>query len=128
MLTFPERSRSLLPKGVVNRERLAGAGLDDLVVRAIELTIKRQWQQIGAEDQAGRALAVLRQHYAIRRSQVSDHISVVLWTRFPTIPQISRPIFKPMCVARAFQPIWWLRLFSPLRNGNAVGIDKVFPL
>ena len=31
----------LLPKGVVNRERLAGAGLDDLVVRAIELTIKR---------------------------------------------------------------------------------------
>jgi hypothetical protein len=40
----------LLPKGVVNRERLAGAGLDDLIVRAIELTIRRQWQQIGAKD------------------------------------------------------------------------------
>lgn len=113
----------LLPKGVVNRERLAGAGLDDLVVRAIELTIKRQWQQIGAEDQAGRALAVLRQHYAIRRSQVSDHISLSFGP--DSYDSSNKQTNLQADVRRqSFPTNLVVATVFPVENGNAVGIDS----
>jgi hypothetical protein len=113
----------LLPMGTVNRERIAGAGLEDLIVRAIEPTIKSQWQQIGAEDQAGKALAVLRQHYAIRRSEVSDHISLSFGPNSYDSPHkqtnlqadVRRPSFPAnLVVATVF----------PIENGNAVGLDS----
>ena len=113
----------LLPKGVVNRERLAGAELDDLVVRAIELTIKRQWQQIGAEDQAGRALAVLRQHYAIRRSQVSDHISLSFGP--DSYDSSNKQTNLQADVRRqSFPTNLVVATVFPVENGNAVGIDS----
>jgi hypothetical protein len=112
----------LLPKGVVNRERLAGAGLDDLIVRAVELTIKRQWQQIGAEDQAGRALAILRQHYAIRRSEVSDHVSLSFGP--DSYDSSNKHVNLQADVRRqSFPTNLVVATVFPLENGNAVGMN-----
>ena len=92
-------------------------------MRAIEPTIKRQWQQIGAEDQAGRALAVLRQHYAIRRSEVSDHISL---TFGPDSYDSSNKQTNLQADVRrqSFPTNLVVATVFPFENGNAVGLDS----
>jgi hypothetical protein len=61
----------LLPEGAVNKDRLQGRGLMDQIVFEMDGSIKQRWQQIGAEDKSGDALARLREQYTIRRSEVS---------------------------------------------------------
>ena len=113
---------TLLPKGAVNRERLAGVGLDDLIVRAVEPAIKRQWQQIGAEDEAGDALAILRQQYFIRRSEVSDHISLSFgpnsYSSSNKQTNLQADVRRP-----SFPSNFVVATVFPIENGNAVGVD-----
>lgn len=119
---IPKAVATLLPKGSMNRERLAGAGLEELIVRALEPTIKKQWQEIGAEDQAGRALAALRQHYAIRRSEVSDHISLSFGP--DSYDSSSKQTNLQADVRRqSFPTNLVVATVFPIENGNAVGLD-----
>lgn len=120
---IPRAVATLLPKGAVNREGIAGAGLDNSIVRAIEPTIKRQWQQIGAEDQAGRALTVLRQNYAIRRSEVSDHISLSFGP--DSYDSSNKQTNLQADVGRqSFPTNLVVATVFPIENGHAVGLDS----
>lgn len=110
----------LLPDGTVNRERLQGRGLVDQIRFEIPGSIRQKWQEIGAKDKAGEALARLQQKYIIRRSEVSDHIGLHFgpdhWTPgVETLQADVRLASFPanLVVAAAF----------PLENGKAIGID-----
>jgi hypothetical protein len=113
----------LLPKDAINRDRLAGKGLEDQIHFQVEGAIKQRWQQIGAEDMAGEALALLREKYKVQRTEVSDHIGLHFGpvryregtgekclqadVRLNTFP-------KNLTVATVFQ----------LENGKAIGLDS----
>jgi hypothetical protein len=110
----------LLPDGTVNRERLQGRGLVDQIRFEMPGSIRQKWQEIGAKDKAGEALARLQQKYIIRRSEVSDHIGLHFgpdhWTPgAETLQADVRLASFPtnLVVATAF----------PLENGKAIGID-----
>jgi hypothetical protein len=112
----------LLPEGAVNRDRLAGKGLEDQIHFQVEGAIKQRWQQIGAEDIAGEALALLREKYTIRRTEVSDHIGLhfgpdqyIDGTREKSLQADVRLDSFPenLTVATVFQ----------LENGKAIGLD-----
>lgn len=64
---------ALLPEGTLNRNRLLGVGIERLIGSAVEIRIKARWQEMGAEEQAGTALAELKKRYLVRRSEVSSH-------------------------------------------------------
>jgi hypothetical protein len=66
----------LLPLNAINRNRLDGTSFADRVVSAVANAVKQRWQEIGAEDEAGGALATLRKRYEVRRTEVSDHIGL----------------------------------------------------
>jgi hypothetical protein len=110
----------LLPDGTVNRERLQGRGLVDQIRFEMPGSIRQKWQEIGAKDKAGEALARLQQKYIIRRSEVSDHIGLHFgpdhWT--PGIETLQADVRLAnfptnLVVAATF----------PLENGKAIGID-----
>jgi hypothetical protein len=61
----------LLPESAVNRDRLQGSGLMGEIVYRLPGAIRQRWEEIGAEDKSGDALARLRVEYTIRRSEVS---------------------------------------------------------
>jgi hypothetical protein len=67
----------LLPPGTVNKDRLAGVGLGRLISSAVEQSVRPEWDRIHAEAQAGPDITVLREHYIIRRSQVSSYQNLV---------------------------------------------------
>ena len=67
---------ALLPKDSLNQERLSGVGMEGMIRTAVAGKIKGEWQQMGAEDRAGAALAQLRQRYLIRRSEVSGDLGL----------------------------------------------------
>jgi hypothetical protein len=114
---------ALLPKGAINRSRLAGDGLEDLVVRAVEPAIKQRWQQIGAEDKAGNALAVLRQRYQIRRSEVSDHIGLAYGPdQYHDSPHETN--LQADVRLASFPTNLTVATVFPIENGNAVGLDN----
>jgi hypothetical protein len=114
---------SLLPKeDIYNRRRLAGDDLDNQLRRAVEPTIKSQWQLIGAEARTGFALAQIRKKYIVRRAEVSDHHGLaygVAWKdNIPRQDNLQADVRLPsfpinLVVATAF----------PIRDGEAQGID-----
>jgi len=64
---------ALLPEGTLNKNRLQGIGIERLIGSAVEIRIKARWQEMGAEERAGTALAELKKIYVVRRSEVSSH-------------------------------------------------------
>lgn len=67
---------ALLPENSVNRRRLSGVGLDEQLRMVMSSAIKKQWQEIGAEDLAGASLNLLKKNYDVRSSEVSSHIGL----------------------------------------------------
>jgi hypothetical protein len=113
----------LLPEGAVNRDRLAGKGLEDQIHFQVEGAIQRRWRQIGAEDMAGEALTLLREKYIIRRMEVSNHIGLhfgpdryIDGTGEKNLEADVRLNSFPenLTVATVFQ----------LQNGKAIGLDS----
>lgn len=64
---------ALLPPKSVNGERLAGLGLASRLADAVGRSIEGQWNEIGAEDRAGDALAMLRSRYVISSSDINPY-------------------------------------------------------
>ena len=110
----------LLPDGAVNKGRLQGAGLMREIVFQMDGSITQRWKEIGAEDQAGDALVHLRTRYTIRRSEVSEHISLHFGVARPKAGEeslqadVRRSDFPQNLVVAAVFPI---------QNGQAVGVD-----
>lgn len=113
---------ALLPEKAVNRNRLAGVELDKEVRLVMASAIKKQWQDIGAEDLAGESLGKLKKTYVLRRSEVSSYISLEYgtdkWGEGPKQnflkADVRRPIFpKGLVVATIF----------PITNGRPEGIS-----
>jgi hypothetical protein len=113
---------TLLPAGTVNRDRLAGTGLEELIRWAVEPTIQTQWKMIGAEDQVGDSLALLRKRYTIRRSEVSDHLGLTFGVEanqgVPPETNLQADVRlasfpKNLVVAAVF----------PLQQGKPIGLD-----
>jgi hypothetical protein len=112
----------LLPVGTVNRDRLAGVGMERLIRQAVEATIKTEWQRIGAEGRAGDALGQLQKRYKIRRSEVSDHHGLTYGAEWKEgaarETYLQADVFlasfpKNLVVATAF----------PIRDGRVQGLD-----
>lgn len=113
---------ALMPEGTVERYRISGEGLEELIRRAVDDNIQTQWKMIGAEDKAGYALDLLRKRYTIRRSEVSNYTGLTFGTEPRSgapqetnlqadVRQASFP--KNLTVAAVF----------PLRQGKAIGLE-----
>lgn len=118
---------ALLPHGTVNKDRLAGVGLERLIEEAVETSIKAEWQRIGAEARAGTALAQLRSRYVVKRSEVSDHQSLTFGEEgndgTPPVTYLQADVRlaafpKNLVVATVF----------PIRSGNVEGVDTFLRL
>lgn len=110
----------LLPDGAVNKERLQGADLMRQIVFQMDGSVTQRWKQIGAEDNAGDALARLGEKYTIRRSEVSEHIGLHYGSSRPEAgvenlqADVRLTIFpQNLVVAAVF----------PLQDGQAVGLE-----
>jgi hypothetical protein len=110
----------LLPDGSVNKERLQGAGLMDNIIFQMNGAIRQQWKEIGAEDKAKDALAHLREKYVIRRSEVSEHISLHFG---PTRAEHGVENLQADVRLPDFPSNLVIATVFPLENGQAVGID-----
>jgi hypothetical protein len=62
---------ALLPKGVVNRERLAGEGMRRDLAEAVMRSIKPKWDMLNAEARVGGSLEELRKQYEIVSTEIN---------------------------------------------------------
>ena len=67
---------ALLPANTTDKERLAGAGFADGLADALSQRIQNQWNLLGVEGRAGKALAILRQHYKVLRADINPYHDV----------------------------------------------------
>jgi hypothetical protein len=109
-----------LPDASVNKGRLQGAGLVDQIVFQMSGAIRQQWREIGAEDKANSGLVLLRERYAIRRSEVSEHISLHFG---PSRPEPGVENLQADVRLPGFPQNLVVATVFPLQNGQAVGID-----
>jgi hypothetical protein len=110
----------LLPESAVNRDRLEGTELEDQLRFAVESATRQEWQQIGAEDKAGADLALLRQRYTIKRSEVSEHIGL----SFGPMHEGEEENLQADVRLGSFPSNLLVATVFPLENGKAVGIDN----
>jgi len=110
----------LLPDASVNKERLQGAGLMDEIVFQMNGAIRQHWDEIGAEDKANNALVHLRERYAIRRSEVSEHISLHFG---PSRPEPGVESLQADVRLPGFPQNLVVATVFPLQGGQAVGVD-----
>ena len=64
---------ALLPPKVVNKERLNGSGLQELLTEAVMSSIETKWNLQGAEEMVGGALAELRQNYQVTATEITPY-------------------------------------------------------
>jgi hypothetical protein len=113
---------ALIPEGTVERYRISGEGLGKSISWPVESAIRTRWDEIGAKDQAGYALDLLRKQYTIRRSEVSNYYGLTFGTEphqgvlsvanlQADVRRVSFP--KNLVVAAVF----------PLRQGKAIGLE-----
>jgi hypothetical protein len=109
----------LLPNGAVNKDRLQGRGLMDQIVFEMGGSIKQRWQQIGAEDRAGDALAILREKYIIHRSDVS----MLNDLHFGPSPAGAEALQADVRLASFPENLVVATVF-PLEDGKAIGLNN----
>jgi hypothetical protein len=114
---------ALMPEGTIDRDRLAGAGLEELIRRAVDDNIRTQWKMIGAEDQAGYALDLLRKRYTIRRSEVSEYngLTFGIEPKFDLSQDASLQVDVFLAI---FPKNLTVAAVFPLRQGKAIGLDS----
>jgi hypothetical protein len=66
---------ALMPKNTVNRERLAGVGLDVALAETVMNHIEGQWNLLEAENRAGTTLARLRSAYRVEAAEINPYHS-----------------------------------------------------
>jgi len=110
----------LLPVCSVNKERLQGAGLMREIVFQMDGSITQRWKEIGAEDQAGDALLRLRDKYTIRRSEVSEHISLHFG---PTHPKAGVENLQADVRRSDFPQNLVVAAVFPIQDGQVVGVE-----
>jgi hypothetical protein len=62
---------AMLPKKTVNRPRISGEGLLDILSTAVERAIEPELNLLDADNRAPAALAELRQHYSVVESEIN---------------------------------------------------------
>jgi hypothetical protein len=113
---------ALLPKDIYDRKRLAGENLDEHLRNAVEPTIKREWQMLGAEAKAGFALAQIRKKYTVRRAEISDHHGLAYGVAWKN--DVPRQENLQADVRLASFPVNLVTAaVFPIRNGEAQGVD-----
>ena len=111
-----------MPEGTVERYRISGEGFEESIRWPVESAIRTRWQEIGAEDQAGAALDLLRKKYTIRRSEVSEYNGLT-FGREPKF-DLSHDMSLQVDVFKAFFPKnLAVATIFPLRQGKAIGLE-----
>jgi hypothetical protein len=64
---------ALLPANSVNKERLAGDGLDDQLTDSVMRLIEREWNLLGSDERAGEALKRLRTSYEVVEAEFTPY-------------------------------------------------------
>lgn len=110
----------LLPDNSVNQQRLQGAGLMRQIVFQMDGSITHRWKEIGAEDEAGSALTRIREVYTIRRTEVSEHISLHFG---PTLPKTGVEILQADVRRSDFPQNFVVAAVLPIQDGRVVGVE-----
>jgi hypothetical protein len=63
---------AILPKKSVNRSRISGEGLLDILRTAVDRALEPELNLLDADNRAGAALAELRQHYSVVESEINE--------------------------------------------------------
>jgi len=63
---------AILPKKTVNRARISGDGLLDILRTAVDRAIEPELNLLDADNRAAAALAELRQHYSVVESEINE--------------------------------------------------------
>jgi hypothetical protein len=63
---------ALLPKKTVNRPRISGEGLQEIVRKSVDRAVEPQLNLLDADNRAGDALAQLRQHYTLIDAEINE--------------------------------------------------------
>ena len=72
-MTLSHAVSGLLPKGVVNKERLEGNGFASELAETVMKAIEPQWKMLGVEGRAGDALAALRRVYTVKSADINSY-------------------------------------------------------
>ena len=62
---------ALLPKNAVNRSRISGEGLLDILRTAVDRSLEPELNLLDADNRATAALATLRQHYSVLEAEIN---------------------------------------------------------
>ena len=114
---------ALLPEDAQNRERLKGTGFDQHLQSAMMDAIRGRWKEIGANDIAGDALAQIRKHYVIRRSEVSPFRSLVVYSAFDKEQSIKDNLHVDAWRANFPENLAEAAVF-PMVNDSPAGVDS----
>lgn len=64
---------ALMPEKVVNRDRLRGDNLPDVISNAVRDSVEERRKKMDAANRAGDAIAALRQHFSVLRTEVNPY-------------------------------------------------------
>jgi hypothetical protein len=113
---------ALMPEKTMERYRISGEGFEESIRCPVESTIRTRWNEIGAEDQAGYALDVLRKRYTIRRSEVSEYNGLTFGTE-PKYDLSQDASLQVDVFLATFPKNLTVAIVFPLRQGKAIGLE-----
>jgi len=113
---------ALMPEKTMERYRISGEGLEESIRWPLESVIKTKWEMIGAEDQVGYALDLLRKRYTIRRSEVSYYNDPTFGTEPHQGVPLEANLETDVCLT-SFPKNLAVATVFPLREGRAIGLE-----